>query len=316
MKCTTSEPLPSLSEFWSANVEAFSFYSSFLFDFGNFCGLLLGLAKEVKASDLVTVTVLAIFLTKARTKFSENLARPLGSRLGLAPRTRARLAESLWKLCFYSFMSIWLSISIYRYHRCFHLQPVASWANYSGATTRNCRLIALTEIAFYAHALYALVFLDERRSDDHVMTVHHVTALAAIAIVYLKAMEPAMPILLYYDVADIPLEVSKVLAYLKVRNGARDRKFEVLSKITFLVFLATFVVTRFVLAPFKTVYALCRAKEFLATPLPEIGLLLVLLWTLTACCLYWFFCMLKVLASFVLMGGEAEDLRERNKKIN
>ncbi|XP_013915444.1 PREDICTED: ceramide synthase 1 [Thamnophis sirtalis] len=91
-------------------------------------------------------------------------------------------------------------------------------------------LAYLTQGSFYAHSIYATLYMDAWRKDSVVMLIHHVVTLTLIAFSYLfRYHNIGILVLFLHDFSDIQLEFTKLNVYFKYRGGIYHRLNDTLS---------------------------------------------------------------------------------------
>lgn len=106
-------------------------------------------------------------------------------KMGLRPKDRDRLDESVWRLIYYTFSSTWLIYSCFFKHQSqSFFDPKATFNSYSFDVTWDEYWICIIECAFYVHSTYALLFEDVWRRDSPMMLLHHLAATFSFVCLY------------------------------------------------------------------------------------------------------------------------------------
>ena len=101
-------------------------------------------------------------------------------------------------------------------------------------------------LGFYSYSIFTL-FFETKRKDFVALFVHHIATTLLLALSFvLRFHRFGLVVLLLHDLNDVALEGSKMLKYAKREGGAT---------LGFALFMLSWVVTRFVLFPWRVIYA-------------------------------------------------------------
>lgn len=172
------------------------------------------------------------------------------------------------------------------------------------------------QLAIWTYTAFSCKYLEEVRKDYLVMMAHHVITIILICVCYLTGyLNGGLLIMYLHDVSDIPLDILKMLNYVKL--GSWDGFF--LTEIAFVVLLIDWIYFRIYLYPTKILATCIFHCRTLCYPLVEdfwfpkglpfyipINSLLVFLWLLH---LWWGFLILRLLVGILTKGTHqaAED---------
>lgn len=143
------------------------------------------------------------------------------------------------------------------------------------------KLLYLTQFAFYASSS-VMIFASSRRkhSDRYLMLSHHALTSLLIASAYIVGQwRIGMIVFLLHDIADVFLELSKLLGYVKLYD---------VQKGTFVLFLLAWFVPRWILYPWRVVNSSVFESKVWMYRRGDISLylyfnlLLLILWSISA----------------------------------
>lgn len=105
--------------------------------------------------------------------------------IGLRKKDCERLDESVWRLCYYTFTSVWLFYSCFLKHQSHNFfDKNSQFTEYLSDMDLDEYLICMIEAGFYLHATYAIVFEDVWRRDSSMMLLHHIAAIFSVLGIY------------------------------------------------------------------------------------------------------------------------------------
>lgn len=217
-----------------------------------------------------------------------------------------KFSESIWKTLFYSVSFAWG----------FYL--IASrdfvWAlSFDAAFTHvphlymNPHLIDgdiyyfyIFQIGFYAHSIYAHVFLETRRKDFAQMLLHHVATLALVAISFTtRFCAIGTVIVAMHDLSDVLFEIAKLYVY--VKN-------ELLANVWFAAWVLSWILLRLTYFPLFVLRASVYKSSSMLGSYPHYFTCSMMLIILQILHIFWFF----MIASMIvrLARGTAEKIED------
>jgi len=156
-----------------------------------------------------------------------------------------KFSESSWKALFYTISWIW---GLYEVWKCdWFPQTFNCWKNFPDIAPMETtlQLFYLFQFGFYWHTLYSHLTVEVERSDYWPLLFHHIVAILLIYVSYkIGFYRIGLLVLVAHDTNDVFLEIGKIFIYTK-----RDT----LTKITFIVMLASWIITRLGIFPFMII---------------------------------------------------------------
>ncbi|XP_074583701.1 ASC1-like protein 1 [Curcuma longa] len=159
---------------------------------------------------------------------------------------------------------------------------------------------------FYTYSIFALIFWETRRSDFGVSMSHHVATAVLIVLSYIfRFARVGSIVLALHDASDVFLEVGKMSKY----TGT-----EWLANISFLMFVASWVILRLTYFPFwilrstsyEVVLTLDKAKHKFEGPI-YYYVFNTLLFSLLVLHIYWWVLMYRMLVKQIQARGQVGD---------
>ncbi|ETE61481.1 Ceramide synthase 1, partial [Ophiophagus hannah] len=150
-------------------------------------------------------------------------------------------------------------------------------------------LAYLLQGSFYAHSIYATLYMDAWRKDSVVMLIHHVVTLTLIVFSYVfRYHNIGILVLFLHDFSDIQLEFTKLNVYFKYRGGIYHRLNDTISNAGCVSFSVSWFWFRLYWFPLKVLYATCHTSLQSVPNIPFYFFFNVLLFILTLMNIYWF----------------------------
>lgn len=213
-----------------------------------------------------------------------------------------KFSESLWKVVLYSTV---LTIGLYAVSDEPWLQDTSFFWKDWPQQVFSQQLLFLYRIYFATCAsdLLMLVLWDTRRNDFWAMLIHHVATLFLVMLsYYLGFLRVGSMIMILHFPSDILLDLAKLFNY---------ADWEQTTTVLFVVFMASWVLTRLIYFPFWIVWSTSFEVEQVLGFKPHLytlfnGLLLLLV----VLHIYWFAIICNVALEKVLHGKPVEDARE------
>ncbi|KAJ6664360.1 hypothetical protein lerEdw1_008579, partial [Lerista edwardsae] len=173
-------------------------------------------------------------------------------------------------------------------------------------------LAYLIQSSFYAHSIYATLYMDAWRKDSVVMLVHHFVTLTLIAFSYMfRYHNVGILVLFLHDISDVQLEFTKLNVYFKYRGGVYHRLNDLISNAGCASFSVTWFWFRLYWFPLKVLYATCYSSLQSVPNIPFYFFFNALLFVLTLMNIYWFmYIILFVVKVFMGQVQEVNDVRE------
>uniref|UniRef100_H2ZGJ8 Homeobox domain-containing protein n=1 Tax=Ciona savignyi TaxID=51511 RepID=H2ZGJ8_CIOSA len=212
------------------------------------------------------------------------------------PGLPKKLSESSWRFIFYTlvfsfgFYSLKSTPWFWDTSYCWQDFPVQS-------VQSSIEMYYLLQLSFYLSLLITLLS-DIRRSDFYEQVIHHIATITLISISYANnGVRMGSLIMIVHDAADVFLEASKCVHYLK---------FNTLADIGFVCFTLVFYITRLYIFPFYIVRAASVDNPFIRCPSHTLSVVLLLV--LQVLHLFWAKTIFDI-AKRLVRGDNATDLR-------
>ncbi|XP_003379084.1 transmembrane 9 superfamily member 3 [Trichinella spiralis] len=270
---------------------------------------------SLQPQNVWNVLFLAVVLTGLRFMFVRFICRPLAKYWRLTAEISGKLPESLWNLTMYLFLwlnTCWTLVRTDRWK--YFTDPLSIW-NFSRdrLIPYEVDIVYLTQTAFYVHATYGTIFMEQWRKDSKVMVFHHLLAITLLSFSWAARYDQVGILVLFlHDVSDVFLECAKIFKYLKFRDNTHYSFCEFLSNASFVIFTASWFIFRLYWFPLKVLYTSFYGSVFLGPDdLPFIPVFNFMLWLLFFINIYWFHFILMLI--YNLATGkfkELEDSRE------
>ncbi|XP_063311457.1 ceramide synthase 1 [Pelobates fuscus] len=283
------------------------------------CGLGLSWSTLCVHASITWTEILYLLLctltwTYLRKAFTTWIFQPFAEWCQLQPREADKFPESAWKLFFYSFSwSYSVYLLFFTEYTFFHDPSSAFHGWKSGVEVPgDIALACLIQGSYYAHSIYATLYMDAWRKDSIVMILHHIVAVTLITCSYaFRYHNIAILVLFLHDINDIQLEFTKINVYFKTRGGKYHRVNDILSDIGCVVFSCSWFWFRLYWFPPKVLFATCYSSLEMHPNLPLYFLFNILLFVLIAMNIYWFMYIV-IFVGKVLTGHiqEVNDVRD------
>ncbi|UJR11579.1 hypothetical protein I4U23_015759 [Adineta vaga] len=210
------------------------------------------------SQELYYVIYIAVFLTLIRPLFERILCKPLVNWLELTSENKKKFPESAWKFfwsaCTWFYCAYLLS---YRYN--YYQEPYLIWDDWSSGmkVPNDIKIMYFGRCAYALHSFYAIFFVESKRKDFYAIFVHHILTMMLILVSYaIRYHKIGLLVLFVLDIADVLLELTKLLHYLSSRQGGKKYpQFENAANGTFILFALCWFVFRLYLYPLKILYS-------------------------------------------------------------
>jgi len=243
----------------------------------------------------------AVALTFARI-YVQRFFSQVAKRTGI--EQTHKFAESCWKLIFY--VISWTCGMALLYDAEWFPNTTLCWKTFPTYTVSGAlKLYYLFELGFYAHSLYAHLFIEVKRSDFWALLAHHIVTILLIYFSYLiKFYRIGLLVLLCHDFNDIFLELGKIFVYRKMKNAAN---------VAFLILMVSWIVSRLAILPLVVLRStLFESVDWLpCRPVPYYWPFNGGLITLFLLHIYWFGLMIRVAVRSII-GKGVDDPREKD----
>ncbi|KRZ97148.1 Transmembrane 9 superfamily member 3, partial [Trichinella sp. T8] len=281
----------------------YTFPFSFFKDLQQTCSL--------QPQNVWNVLFLAVVLTGLRFMFVRFICRPLAKYWRLTAEISGKLPESLWNLTMYLFLwlnTCWTLVRTDRWK--YFTDPLSIWSDFSRdrLIPYEVDVVYLTQTAFYMHATYGTIFMEQWRKDSKVMVFHHLLAITLLSFSWAARYDQVGILVLFlHDVSDVFLECAKIFKYLKFRDNTHYSFCEFLSNASFIFRLYWF--------PLKVLYTSFYGSVFLGPDdLPFIPVFNFMLWLLFFINIYWFHFILMLI--YNLATGKFKELEDSRELEN
>ncbi|MBN3303153.1 CERS1 synthase, partial [Amia calva] len=256
----------------------------------------------------------ALGWTVLRQVLSACLFRPFGQWCRLLPKDVAKMPESAWKLLFYTMSWSYSSYLLFFTQYSFFQDPPSVFYDWKRGmeVPTDIAIAYLIQGSFYAHSLYATVYMDAWRKDSVIMVVHHIVTLALIIFSYaFRYHSIGVLVLFLHDVNDIQLEFMKVNVYFRNRGGVYHVFNDIISNMVCVSFSISWFWFRLYWFPLKVLNASCISSLQSVPNIPFYFFFNSLLFALTLMNIYWFlYIMLFVVKVLTGQMREVNDVRE------
>ncbi|KRX16502.1 Transmembrane 9 superfamily member 3 [Trichinella nelsoni] len=275
---------------------------------------------SLQPQNVWNVLFLAVVLTGLRFMFVRFICRPLAKYWKLTAEISGKLPESLWNLTMYLFLwlnTCWTLVRTDRWK--YFTDPLSIWSDFSSdrLIPYEVDVVYLTQTAFYVHATYGTIFMEQWRKDSKVMVFHHFLAITLLSFSWAARYDQVGILVLFlHDVSDVFLECAKIFKYLKFRDNTHYSFCEFLSNASFVIFTASWFIFRLYWFPLKVLYTSFYGSVFLGPDdLPFIPVFNFMLWLLFFINIYWFHFILMLI--YNLATGKFKELEDsRELEVN
>uniref|UniRef100_A0A8C4SXB8 Ceramide synthase 1 n=1 Tax=Erpetoichthys calabaricus TaxID=27687 RepID=A0A8C4SXB8_ERPCA len=219
------------------------------------------------------------------------------------------MPESAWKLLFYTTSWLYTVYLLFFTKYSFFQEPASAFYGWKRGmeVPMDIAILYLIQGSFYAHSIYATLYMDAWRKDSLVMLLHHVITLTLIVFSYVfRYHNIGILVIFLHDVNDIQLEFTKLNVYFKNRGGTYHALNNFVSNVGCVSF--GFVFT----GSLKVLYTTCISSLQSVPNIPFYFFFNILLSALTLMNLYWFLVIHCAVCDQSLTGQmkEVNDLRE------
>ncbi|KRX93009.1 Transmembrane 9 superfamily member 3 [Trichinella pseudospiralis] len=305
----------SIVAYWKRFVDNFS--SNYTIPFSFFKDLQQ--TCSLHPQNICNVLLLAVALTALRFMFIRFICRPLAKFWRLTADISGKLPESLWNLTMYLFLwlnTCWTLLRTDRWK--YFTDPLSIWDDFSRdrLIPFEIEVVYFTQTAFYVHATYGTIFMEQWRKDSKVMVFHHLLAITLLFFSWAARYDQVGILVLFlHDVSDVFLECAKIFKYLKYRDNTYYSFCEFLSNASFVIFTASWFVFRLYWFPLKVLYTSFYGSVFLGPDdLPFIPVFNFMLWLLFFINIYWFHFILMLI--YNLATGKFKELEDSRELEN
>uniref|UniRef100_A0A8C5QLJ3 Ceramide synthase 1 n=1 Tax=Leptobrachium leishanense TaxID=445787 RepID=A0A8C5QLJ3_9ANUR len=289
------------------------------------CGLELSWNTLQTHARVSWVEVLCLLLCTLAWTFLRKISstwifQPFAEWCLLEPKEANKCPESAWKLFFYSFSWSYSIYLLFFTEYTFFQDPSSVFHGWTSGmeVPGNIAVAYLIQSSFYAHSIYATIYMDAWRKDSIVMMLHHLVTFALITFSYaFRYHNVGILVFFLHDVNDVQLEFTKLNVYFKMRGGKYHRVNDVISDIGCVVFSVSWFWFRLYWFPQKVLFATCYSSLEIVPNIPFYLFFNVLLFALTAMNIYWFMYIV-IFVGKVLTGHmqEINDVREYDDDID
>lgn len=271
--------------------------------------------NQIRATEILAVILLAVFLTWLRYTLTRYVFNPSGQYFQLTKINQSKMPESAWKFFVYCFTWL-LTFYVSVIHHNFFQKPSTVWDGWdiNAPVPTEIYVVYILQTSFYLHSLYTTAFVDVWRKDSVLLLVHHLVTLCLLAFSHaFRYNNIGVLVLLFHDIDDILLEFSKLNVYFKLRGQKEYLIHEMIATVSFVTLAVTWFFSRIYFFPLKALYSAgsVTMTRDLGSTLPLLFFMNAQLWVLFAMNLYWF--SLIVIFMFKVVTGQIvalEDTRE------
>ncbi|KAM4707759.1 ceramide synthase 1 [Discoglossus pictus] len=269
---------------------------------------------NITCTELVCLLLCALAWTGIRRLATLWIFQPFAERCQLQPRDADKVPESAWKLLFYTISWSYSYYLLFCTEYTFFYDPASAFHGWKARVEvpRDIALAYLIQGSFYAHSIYATLYMDAWRKDSIVMVVHHLVAVTLITFSYaFRYHNIGILVLFLHDINDIQLEFTKLNVYFKNRGWTYHRVNDIISDVGFVTFSVSWFWFRLYWFPQKVLYATCYSSLESNPNIPLYFFFNILLFALTLMNMYWFLYIV-IFVGKVLTGQvrELNDVRE------
>ncbi|XP_041379645.1 ceramide synthase 1-like [Gigantopelta aegis] len=263
-------------------------------------------------SEVFHIVLIAIGLTLLRLFLNAVIFKPIPKWFKIVKHDADKFPESAWKALYYSVAWGWAVYLCIFSEEQYFFKLGHHWTKIVPGITVEPSLywLYMLQMGFYAHCVYASVFIETIRRDFTVLMIHHFLTLGLLSFSYAVRFHfIGLLVLFVQDIGDVSLEVSKCVLYFKTRNGKDHKLPEFLANISFAIFTIQWVLFRLYWFPTKVLYSTSYIGIKIYPGGPFYLPFNIMLMVLYAMQVYWFTFIVKVLVR-VLSGKEVSDTRE------
>eukprot|EP00112_Aurelia_sp_Birch-Aquarium-sp1_P017696 Seg413.7 transcript_id=Seg413.7/GoldUCD/mRNA.D3Y31 product="Ceramide synthase 1" protein_id=Seg413.7/GoldUCD/D3Y31 len=268
----------------------------------------------IDLKDFGCVILIAILFTIVRLQLKKRFTQPIAKKLNFTIKDGANFQESTFKFIVYLAMYLASSVILFsRYPQLFS-NPEAPWTGwYAGMNvSSDIYWIYVTEAGFYIHGIYGTIFLDIWRDDSIMLLLHHVLTISLIVFsLGLRYHKIGLVVLFLHDIADVCLELTKIIKCFQNRDKAGKSVYHLLTGIGFVVFASAWIGCRLFIYPLVVLYSTGHVGRVVLPSAPFYFFFNALLWILFVMNVWWSYFII-LLISRILMGKSKgiEDTRE------
>ncbi|XP_053556662.1 ceramide synthase 1 [Bombina bombina] len=283
------------------------------------CGWQLSLSTlqahaRVTWIELLCLVLCAVAWTGIRRAAATWIFQPFAEWCHVQPKEAEKVPESAWKLLFYSVSWSYSLYLLFSTEYTFFHEPATSFHGWKAGVEVpiDIAIAYLIQGSFYAHSIYATLYMDSWRKDSVVMMLHHLVTFTLITFSYaFRYHNIGILVLFLHDFNDIQLEFTKLNVYFKTRGGKYHRVNDIISDIGCVTFGVSWFWFRLYWFPQKVLYATCYSSLESNPNIPFYFFFNILLFALTLMNIYWFLYIVMFVGK-VLTGRvqEVNDVRE------
>ncbi|XP_028672137.2 ceramide synthase 1 [Erpetoichthys calabaricus] len=268
----------------------------------------------VNRHDVLLLAAGTLGWTLLRRLLTSRLFQPLSHWCDLQPKDAAKMPESAWKLLFYTTSWLYTVYLLFFTKYSFFQEPASAFYGWKRGmeVPMDIAILYLIQGSFYAHSIYATLYMDAWRKDSLVMLLHHVITLTLIVFSYVfRYHNIGILVIFLHDVNDIQLEFTKLNVYFKNRGGTYHALNNFVSNVGCVSFSISWFWFRLYWFPLKVLYTTCISSLQSVPNIPFYFFFNILLSALTLMNLYWFlYIVLFVIKVLTGQMKEVNDLRE------
>jgi len=221
--------------------------------------------------------IACIFATYVGIKIVEWFFRMVGSKISSTCLMKAPFNDPLrkrksmkkwcdqsWQLAFHSFFVLFaLYILITNEEESWWSDTKSCWLPHPSVQPLRDALkyFYITQLASYLFLGFSHRFWEERRSDYVIMFCHHIATAILVAGSYSNGYHRVgLLILLIHDSSDVPVDLLKMMNYLKLEGTAGL----FLTEGMFAIMMLSWLVVRLIIFPYKLIYSTLHESHLLA----------------------------------------------------
>ena len=275
--------------------------------------------KNVKPRNVIPNDVMETVFRKYKKKVPEEVIASSAKKLSWSERkverwlraragmnrmnTHTKFTECAWQFVYYFFIFIYGAYVLFDEPWLYDVNHC--WIGYPNfIVTNGIWWYYMLSLGFY-WSMTITHFLETRRKDFYQMFFHHVLTILLLVFSYTcNFTRIGSLIVLVHDVADIPLQISKILIYLEWKK---------LCDAVFAFFAILWIITRCGIYPFVIVYnVLFDATDFVPMH-PVYYIFSSLLTSLAVLHFYWTYFILRIIVNSAVKG-KVEDERSSSEE--
>lgn len=214
-----------------------------------------------------------------------------------------KFLECCWQLTYYSFAVIYATFILYNEPWMYNIKII--WDGYpNNKIGIGMWYHYMISLGFY-WSMTSTHFLETRRKDFYQMFIHHLVTIALMVLSFtLNFTYIGSLVLFLHDIADVPLQLSKIFIYLKWKK---------LCDTTFLIFTISWIITRCGIYPFIVVKNVMVDATDVVPMHPVYYIFSSLLCSLAVLHFYWTYFILRIIVN-TAVKGEIEDDRSSSEE--